>query len=244
MTDQKQIDLIDRLIVPLDVPSPEEAETTVALLGDAARFYKIGHQLLPVGGVGLARRLSNSGKKVFLDFKFLDIGATVEKGVASAVRLQGDFITIHADRDALKGAVAGRGDDDRLKILAVTVLTSWNDETLKANGINMGLHDLVLFRAEMAAECGADGVVASAQEAASIRARFGHDLTIVTPGVRPHGAAANDQKRIVTPAEAIRAGSDHLVIGRPILNAPNPGLAVKDIMDEMEAALAEGGDIS
>ncbi|NHK28243.1 orotidine-5'-phosphate decarboxylase [Parvularcula flava] len=239
MSETRQIDLIDRLIVPLDVPSPEEAETTVALLGDHARFYKIGHQLLPVGGAGLARRLSNRGKKVFLDFKFLDIGATVEKGVASAVKLQGDFITIHSDRDALKGAVAGRGDDPRLKILAVTVLTSWDQQTITDNGMNMSVHDLVLFRTELAAENGADGVVASAQEAASIRARFGNDLAIVTPGVRPHGASSNDQKRIVTPAEAIRAGSDHLVIGRPILNAPNPSVAVKDIMDEMEEALAD-----
>ena len=236
----EQLDLIDRLIVPLDVPSPEEAETTVALLGDTARFYKIGYQLMPVGGSELARRLISKGKKVFLDFKFLDIGATVEKGVASAVRLGGDFITIHADPDALKGAMQGRGNDERLKILAVTVLTSWNADTLKAYHIHKPLHELVLYRAEMAAEAGVDGIVASAQEAASIRARFGNDLTIVTPGIRPHGSSADDQKRIVTPAEAIRAGSDHLVIGRPILNAQNPQVAVKSIMDEMASAIAEG----
>lgn len=234
-----ETDLIDRLIVPLDVPSPEEAETTVALLGDSARFYKIGYQLMPVGGVSLARRLSNKGKKVFLDFKFLDIGATVEKGVASAVRLGGDFITVHADPDTLKGAVAGRGDDPRLKILAVTVLTSWTAQTLRTNRIEMELLDLVLHRVEMAVEAGADGVVASAQEAASIRARFGPELTIVTPGIRPNGAAANDQKRVVTPTEAIRAGSDHLVIGRPILNAPQPRVAVGQIMEQITAALAE-----
>lgn len=233
-------DLIDRLIVPLDVPSPEEAETTVALLGDTARFYKIGYQLLPIGGAALARRLSNKGKKVFLDFKFLDIGTTVERGVASAVKLRGDFITIHADPDALKGAIQGRGDDPRLKILAVTVLTNWTAETLKQYQINMSVHDLVLYRAEMAANAGVDGIVASAQEAASIRARFGSDLTIVTPGVRPKGASADDQKRIVTPAEAIRAGSDHLVIGRPILNAPNPKIVVTRIMEEMRNALAAG----
>ncbi|MGV6801047.1 MAG: orotidine-5'-phosphate decarboxylase [bacterium] len=233
-------ELIDRLIVPLDVPSPEEAETTVALLGDTARFYKIGYQLMPVGGVALARRLSNKGKKVFLDFKFLDIGATVEKGVASAVRLGGDFITVHADPDTLAGAVAGRGDDPRLKILAVTVLTSWNSDTLAANKIDMSLLDLVLYRAEMAVTAGVDGIVASAQEAASIRARFGHDLTIVTPGVRPKGVSANDQKRVVTPAEAIRAGSDHLVIGRPILNSPSPRNTVGSIMEDIESELNAG----
>ncbi len=230
-------DLIDRLIVPLDVSSLEQAETTVALLGDRARFYKIGYQLMPLGGAALARRLLGKGKKVFLDFKFLDIGATVEKGVASAVKLGGDFITIHADPDALAGAIQGRGNNERLKILAVTVLTSWNEETLKQNRIDMSVHELVLYRAEMAARAGVDGIVASAREAAAIRARFGSDLTIVTPGIRPAGAASDDQKRIVTPAEAIKAGADHLVIGRPILNASNPRAAVRIIMSEMDAAL-------
>ena len=233
-------DLIDRLIVPLDVPSVEEAEGIVARLGGAVRFYKVGYQLMPVGGIDLVRRLTEQGKKVFLDFKFLDIGATVQKGVASAAKLGGDFITVHADPDALKGAVEGRGDDPRLKILAVTVLTSWNEETLKAYRINMSVPDLVLHRAEMAARAGVDGIVASAQEAEAIRARFGHDLTIVTPGVRPAGASADDQKRVVTPAAAIRAGSDHLVIGRPILKAGDPQAAAAGIMAEIEESTGSG----
>ena len=233
----KEILLRDRLILPLDVPCVDEAETIIAALGDTVSFYKIGHQLMSIGGFDLAQKLSVDGKKVFLDLKLLDIGATVEKGVRSASTLNADFITIHADPDALIGAVAGRGDDPRLKILAVTVLTSWDQETLHASGISMSVEDLVLHRAEMAATHGADGVVASAKEAAAIRARFGDALRIVTPGVRPMGASANDQKRVVTPSEAIKAGADYLVVGRPILQADDPVQAAKAILAEIKAAV-------
>lgn len=231
------IEAKDRIILPLDVPTVDDATAIVDRLGNTVSFYKIGHQLIPVGGCDLARKLSAAGKKVFLDFKFLDIGATVEKGVASATQLNGDFITIHADRDALNGAVAGRGDNPRLKILAVTVLTNWNEATLKDYAIDMQVENLVLKRAEIAAECGADGIVASAKEAAAVRARFGHDLRIVTPGVRPAGTSLNDQKRVVTPADAIRAGSDHLVIGRPILNADDPAQMVEKIQHDIRSTL-------
>jgi orotidine-5'-phosphate decarboxylase len=231
------ISLKDRLIVPLDVPTADDADTIIRTLGDDVSFYKIGYQLMPVGGIDLAQSLSAAGKKVFLDFKFLDIGATVEKGVASAARLGGDFITVHADPDSLKGAVQGRGDDPRLKILAVTVLTSWDADTLKAYFIDKPVEELVLHRAEMALTAGVDGVVASAQEASAIRQRFGDELTIVTPGVRPKGASMDDQKRVVTPGDALKAGSDHLVIGRPILKAPVPKEAIAAIHNEMAAAL-------
>jgi orotidine-5'-phosphate decarboxylase len=227
----------ERLILPLDVPSTDEANIIVETLGDAVCFYKIGYQLMSVGGIDLAKKLSASNKKIFLDFKFLDIGATVEKGVASAVTLGGDFLTVHAERDCLAGAVQGRGGDKRLKLLAVTVLTSWDKETLHDFGIESDVEALVLSRAEKAARAGFDGVVASAKEAAAIRARFDDALQIVTPGVRPQGTSANDQKRVVTPAEAIKAGADYLVVGRPVLAASSPQKAAIDIVSEIEQAL-------
>ena len=223
----------DRLIIALDLPDTEKARTIIDRLGEAGRFYKIGYQLMPVGGLDLARDLSARGMKVFLDFKFHDIGATVERGVRSVCKLGGDFLTVHAEPDVLRGAVAGRGDDKRLKILAVTVLTSLDQAALKKSGIDMDVSDLVLKRAEFAADAGADGVVASAKEAAAIKARFGDALTIVTPGIRPVGAAANDQKRIVTPADAIRAGADYLVVGRPIVGVADPAAAAASISAEI-----------
>ncbi len=228
--------LKDRLIIALDLPSTEEATLATDVIGDAGTFYKIGYQLMPIGGLDLARRLSDEGKKIFLDFKFHDIGATVERGVKSVCKFGGDFLTVHAEPDVLKGAVEGRGDDARLKILGVTVLTSLNQESLTRSGIDMKIEDLVLKRAEFAAEAGADGVVASAIEAAAIKARFGDALTIVTPGVRPAGASADDQKRVVTPACAIAAGADHLVVGRPIIAAKDPAAAARAIQDEIAGA--------
>ncbi len=226
----------DRLIVALDLPSVEEARAAVTMIGSAASFYKIGYQLIPVGGLDLARELSEAGKKVFLDFKFHDIGATVERGAASVVKLGADFLTVHAEPHVLSGAVAGRGGDRRLKLLGVTVLTSLTQESLADSGISMRLEDLVLRRAEFCAKAGADGVVASAREASAIRQRFGDELLIVTPGVRPAGANADDQARIVTPSDAIRAGADHLVVGRPIVNAKDPCAAAHAIGDEIAGA--------
>lgn len=226
----------DRLIVALDLPELRAAEAIVARLGAAGRFYKIGYQLMPIGGLDLARRLSADGKKVFLDFKFHDIGATVERGVKSVVRLGADFLTVHAEPDVLDGAIAGRGDDKRLKILAVTVLTSLDQAALAAAGVASRLEDLVIRRAERAAAGGADGVIASASEAERLRARFGDRLLIVTPGVRPKGAAAHDQKRVATPAAAVRAGADYLVVGRPIVEAGDPAAAAAAIVAEIAAA--------
>ncbi len=228
----------DRLIVALDLPSVEEARAAVASIGEDAVFYKIGYQLIPLGGLDLARNLAGAGKRVFLDFKFHDIGATVERGAASVAQLGADFLTVHAEPDVLKGAVAGRGGDRRLKILGITVLTSLTQESLAESGIAMRLEDLVLKRAEFCARAGADGVVASAREAAAIRARFGRDLLVVTPGVRPAGASADDQKRIVTPAAAIHAGADYLVIGRPIVAAADKRAAARAIVDEIAGATA------
>ncbi|MGE0407694.1 MAG: orotidine-5'-phosphate decarboxylase [Amphiplicatus sp.] len=231
MTDPRDI-----LIIALDIPSKDEAVRLIDRLGAAGRFYKIGYQLLPIGGIELARKLSEDGKKIFLDFKFHDIGATVERGVRSVRKLGGDFLTVHAEPDVLKGAVAGRGDDARLKILGVTVLTSLTQESLTASGVSMKLEDLVLKRAECAARTGADGVVASAREAAAIKARFGDALLIVTPGVRPAGADAHDQARVVTPAAAIGGGADYLVIGRPVVEAADPAAAARALRNEIDAA--------
>lgn len=227
----------ERLIIALDLPTVDEAQAAIDAVGPAGAFYKIGYQLMPVGGLQLAERLSAAGKKVFLDFKFHDIGATVERGVASVARLGGDFLTVHAEPDVLKGAVQGRGDDKRLKILAVTVLTSLDQASLARMGIDIPLEALVLKRAGFAAEAGADGVVASAREARAIKARFGDALTVVTPGVRPAGASANDQKRVVAPGDAIRAGADYLVVGRPIVSAPNPQESARAIAQEIAAAM-------
>ncbi|WP_411816944.1 orotidine-5'-phosphate decarboxylase [Hyphococcus sp. DH-69] len=227
----------DRLIIALDLPSVEDAQRAIDAIGDAGSFYKIGYQLMPIGGLDLASRLSDAGKKVFLDFKFHDIGATVERGVKSVAALGGDYLTVHAEPDVLEGAVQGRGDDPRLKILAVTVLTSLDQASLTKAGIDMRLEDLVLKRAEFAAEAGADGVVASAKEAKAIRSRFGDALKIVTPGVRPAGSAMDDQKRVVTPASAIAAGADQLVVGRPIIANSDPAKAARDIVREISGAL-------
>ena len=226
----------DHLIIALDLPTVADAEKVIDTVGDACAFYKIGYQLMPIGGLQLAERLSAAGKKVFLDFKFHDIGATVERGVKSVCKLGGDFLTVHAEPEVLKGAVDGRGDDPRLKILAVTVLTSLDQASLARAGIDMPLEDLVLKRAEFAAEAGADGVVASAREAATIKARFGDALTIVTPGVRPRGASADDQVRVTTPAEAVITGADHIVVGRPIIAANDPRVAANDILRELAGA--------
>lgn len=232
------IDPAERLIVALDLPDVASAENVVAQLGTSARVYKIGYQLIPLGGFDLARRISATGKKVFLDLKFHDIGATVERGVKSVAKLGADFLTVHAEPDVLAGAVAGRGDDKRLKILAVTVLTSLDQAAIEKSGYAIRLDDLVMKRAEFAVEAGADGVVASAAEAERIRSRFGNKLVIVTPGVRPAGAALNDQKRVLTPASAIRAGADYLVVGRPIVEAADPAAAAAAIAAEIAASKA------
>ena len=225
----------DRIITALDLPTLAEAEDVIAALGPLGSFYKIGYQLFPLGGYNLATRLVRDGKKVFLDLKLLDIGSTVEKGVRSLAGIGAHVLTVHADHDAVKGAVEGRGDSG-LKVLAVTVLTSWDQEAVARHGIADCVTDLVLRRAEMALSAGADGLIASAQEAALLRQRFGQRPLIITPGIRPAGADAGDQKRIVTPAEALRLGADHLVIGRPITAAKDRKAALAAILDDIRDA--------
>lgn len=227
----------DRLVVALDVPTADEARRLIERLGDSVGVLKIGLELLFAGGPELAREQAALGRAVFLDAKLLDIEATVERSVASAARLGAQFLTIHAsDPKAMRAAVRGRGNST-LKLLAVTVLTNLDANDLRAQGIDASPADLVLKRAAMAQDCGVDGVVASAQEAAAIRAELGPGLLIVTPGIRPAGAAVQDQARVTTPAEAIAAGADYLVVGRPITRADDPREAAEAIVAEIDAAL-------
>ncbi len=223
----------DRLIVALDVSSVVAAETLVDRLGDAVSFYKIGYQLAYAGGFPFAEVLVRSGKKVFLDLKLHDIGNTVAKGVESVAKLGATFLTVHAYPQTMKAAVEARGNG--LKILAVTVLTSYDDNDLAEAGYAGNVGDLVLKRAAQARDIGVDGLVCSAEEAARVRPVAG-SLSLVTPGIRPAGADAGDQKRIMTPARAIAAGTDYLVVGRPIVEAPDPKKAAQAIVAEIAAA--------
>lgn len=225
----------ERLIAALDLPSIADAEAMVERLGEACAHYKIGLQLLPAGGMALAASLKARGNQVFLDFKLHDIPATVEKAVRSIVSADADLLTVHAEPPVMRAAHEGRKGSG-LKILGVTVLTAYDDAMLAEMGYAMGAKDLVMRRVEQALDCGMDGVVASPQEAGEIRARFGGDFLIVTPGVRPRGAEIGDQKRVATPAEALAAGASHLVVGRPITGASDPKAAAEAILDEMAKA--------
>jgi len=225
----------DRLIVALDLPSVDAADALVTRLGDAVSFYKIGYQLGFAGGLPLAEKLVGAGKQVFLDLKLHDIGNTVAKGVESVSRLGASFLTVHAYPQTMKAAVEARGAAS-LRILAVTVLTSYDDADLAAAGYDFTVAELVAARAGQARDIGVDGLVCSAAEAASLRTAVGHGMVLVTPGIRPAGADIGDQKRIMTPATAIAAGADYLVVGRPILAAPDPKMAAQAIVAEIAAA--------
>jgi orotidine-5'-phosphate decarboxylase len=227
----------DRLIVALDLPNVAAAEAMVARLGDSVTFYKIGYQLAYAGGLPLVRQLAGAGKKVFLDLKLHDIGNTVARGVESIATLGATFLTVHAYPQTMKAAVEARAGSG-LKILAVTVLTSYDDGDLHAAGYRLGVSDLVAARAQQAQVLGVDGLVCSPEEASSLRKIVGHQMNLVTPGIRPMGAAAGDQKRIMTPARAIAAGADYLVVGRPVLESGDPKAAAEAIVKEIEQALA------
>lgn len=220
---------LDRVIVALDVPTAREARALVDTLGDSVTFYKIGLELLFSGGLDLARTLKADGKRVFLDLKFLDIGNTVERAVANAAELGVDFLTLHGhDRKTLQAAIKGRGSSN-LKLLSVTVLTSLSRHDLQEQGVALDPADLVVHRARLASDTGLDGVIASGQEAAAVRAATGTSFVIVTPGIRMPGGEAGDQTRITTPRDALQAGANHLVIGRPITAADDPKAAARAI---------------
>lgn len=225
----------DRLIVALDVPNVVQGLDLAARLGDAVSFYKIGLGMLTGGGFALANELKQEqGKRVFLDMKLFDIGATVEAAVRGIAQYDLDFLTVHGDPQVVRAAQEGKRGKS-LKILAVTVLTSLDRADLDANLIKSGdIRDITRERAARALEAGADGVIASPQEAAMIRALpQAAGKLIVTPGVRPAGAAAGDQKRIATPAQAISDGANHIVVGRPIWQAADPAAAARAIVAEL-----------
>jgi orotidine-5'-phosphate decarboxylase len=226
----------DRLIVALDLPGVAEAEAMVARLGDSVSFYKIGYQLAFAGGLPLVRQLTGAGKKVFVDLKLHDIGNTVARGVESVAKLGATFLTVHAYPQTMTAAVEARAGSG-LKILAVTVLTSYDDGDLHAAGYRLNVSDLVEARAQQAQVLGVDGLVSSPEEAASLRKLVGHQMNLVTPGIRPAGSATGDQKRIMTPARAIAAGADYLVVGRPVTEATDPKAAADAIQKEIAQAL-------
>jgi orotidine-5'-phosphate decarboxylase len=231
------LDPRDRLILALDVSSVAAAQAMIERVGDSVGVYKIGYQLAYAQGLPFAEALARAGKRVFLDLKLHDIGNTVAKGVESVARMGASFLTVHAYPQTMKAAVEAKAGSP-LKILAVTVLTSYDDTDLAAAGYELTVSELVAARAEQARDIGVDGIVCSAEEAATLRPMIGAGMALVTPGIRPAGAATGDQKRIMTPTAAIAAGADYLVVGRPILEAADPKAAADAIVAEIARARA------
>ena len=228
-------DVRERLIVALDVSSVAEAEAMVARLGDAVAFYKIGYQLAFAGGIDFARALAGAGKRIFLDLKLHDIGNTVARGVESVAKLGASFLTVHAYPQTMHAAVDARKGTD-LRLLAVTVLTSYDDADLAAAGYDFTVTELVAERAGQAHDVGIDGLVCSAAEAEMLRPTLGPGMVLVTPGIRPGDSDKGDQKRVMTPTAAIEASADYLVVGRPVIAAPDPQAAAQAIIAEIRAA--------
>jgi len=225
----------DALIVALDVETVEAAWALVKELGESVGFYKIGLELAFAGGLDFAADLKAGGKRVFLDLKLHDIGATVERATRQIARRGVDFLTVHGYEQTMRAAREGAGES-ALSILAVTVLTSYDDADLRKAGYAQGVAETVASRAAIAREAGVAGLILSPMELPLIRALVGPKMLLVTPGVRPRGGASNDQKRVASPGEAIAAGADHLVVGRPITRAEDPRKAAEAIVAEIEAA--------
>ena len=225
----------DRLIVALDLANAKAAEAMVAELGDTVSFYKIGLELTYGGGIGLAQDLIKSGKQVFLDLKFHDIPNTVARATEQVAEIGATFLTVHAFPQTMKAAVGALGGS-KMKILAVTVMTSYDDDDLREAGYALRVPELVGRRAQQAKAAGIHGLILSAEEVKAMRGIVGPDMRLVTPGIRPAGAAIGDQKRVMTPAEAISAGADHLVVGRPVTQAKDPKAAAKAIVAEIAGA--------
>jgi orotidine-5'-phosphate decarboxylase len=225
----------EKLIVALDFPTVAEAKAMVGALGDSISFYKIGMELAYGGGLSFAKELIDGGKEVFLDLKLHDIPTTVEKACANVARLGARFLTVHAYPQTLAAAKQGASGSG-LRVLGVTVLTSCDDGDLIEAGFAFGVKALVARRASQAREAGIDGLILSAEELEAVRRIVGPRMILVTPGIRPAGAAIGDQKRVVTPAAAIGAGADHLVVGRPITQAKDPRAAAEAILAEIAVA--------
>jgi orotidine-5'-phosphate decarboxylase len=222
------------VIIALDFNNAAQARAMVDTLGDSVDFYKVGMELYAAEGIAFARELVDRGKNVFLDLKLYDIGETVKRAVAVVARWGVRFLTVHGSKALLRAAIDGRGDAN-LKLLAVTVLTSFNEQDLSDLGYETSVGDLVVLLARAAVDCGVDGVVCSPLEAARVRQVVGRNMVLVTPGVRSRTAGAGDQKRIATPAEAVAAGADYLVIGRQVTRAANPKAEVEKIVAEIES---------
>lgn len=229
-------DAVDRLMVALDVPDIQAAEALLDRLQDAVRIVKVGLELFTSAGPAVVRLAQSRGKHVFLDLKFLDINETVKRATAQVADLGVQFLTVHAHRKTIQAAIEGKKLNPDLKILAVTVLTNFDEGDIKEDGSTWSVSELVVARAKAAADVGCDGVVASGKEPQAIRQAAGPELLIVTPGVRPAGTDAHDQARVTTPTQAIECGSDYLVVGRPIRDAHDPQTAAKAIISEMQSA--------
>lgn len=225
----------NKLIVALDVSSTAEAEAAVRALGETVSFYKVGYQLAYSGGLGFARELAEQGKSVFLDMKLLDIDNTVAKATEAIARMGVQMLTLHAYPKAMAAAVAA-ADGSGLCLLGVTVLTSMDDGDLADAGYGLTAARLVERRAAQARDAGMGGIVCSAEEAGAMRGLIGPDMAIVTPGIRPAGGEKGDQKRVMTPQAAMRAGASHLVVGRPIMGAVDKKAAAETILAEMAGA--------
>ena len=231
----------DRLIVALDLPGEKEARDMIAALGDSVTFYKVGMELAYSGaGLDIARELAREGKKVFIDLKLHDIPNTVERATRQLAGLGATFATVHAYPQTMAAARKG-AEGSSLKLLAVTVMTSYDDADLTNAGYAFGVRDLIARRALQAREAGVDGLILSPEEAEAMRALLGPDMLLVTPGVRPAGAALGDQKRVMTPTLALAGGADHIVVGRPVTEAVDPKAAADAIVAEIEAGLALRG---
>jgi orotidine-5'-phosphate decarboxylase len=231
----KDIPRRERLIAALDVPTAAQARSCVETLGDAVKFYKIGLELFSAGGYfELLQWLRSHGAKVFADLKLYDIPETVRRAVANLRASGASFLTVHAERSIMEAAAREKGE---LKILAVTVLTSFDEHSLAEMGYAGSVEDLVLKRARAALESGCDGVIASGLEAPKIKATFGERLLVVVPGVRPAGTAAPDQKRVVDVAQAFANGADHIVVGRAIRDAADPRAAAQAIQNAIASAV-------
>jgi orotidine-5'-phosphate decarboxylase len=231
------ISVSDRVIVALDVPTIAQAEALTDRLDDSVTFYKIGMELAYIGGIQLGERLIRAGKKVFFDLKLHDIPNTVERATAQIAGTGATFMTVHAYPQTLAAAALG-AKGSTLGILGVSVLTSMSEDDIARAGYGMGIADLVRRRARQAQENHATGLVCSPLEIGSVRETIGQSLKIVTPGVRPAGSDSGDQKRVMTPGDAIRAGADHLVVGRPITLAADPVAAAKAVVAEVATALS------
>ena len=225
----------DPVIIALDVDSASEADALVSTLGDAAGFYKVGMELFAAAGMDYVRSLTGRGKRVFLDMKYYDIGETVRRAVAVAARSGASFLTVHAVGQVMRAAVEGRGDAD-MKLLAVTVLTSFDQADVTGMGHPQTVSELVAMRVRQAMDIGIDGIVGSPLEARAIREAAGPEAILVMPGVRSKGAIQGDQKRVATPAEAVRDGADYIVIGRQVTRAADPLAAIHSIRDELRTA--------